>query len=615
MHDRAEPDRNAHDILRVVKETWGFDTLRPMQERAIRAALAERDSLVVMPTGGGKSLCYQVPPLLNDRPTVVVSPLISLMKDQADALKQVGYPAAALHSGLTPTQRQRVYQDIRENRLRLLLISPERLLSSGGGGIALLRQMNITTIAIDEAHCISQWGHDFRPEYRRLRELREEILPGAGVVLHAFTATATPQVQRDIIEQLALNNPEVLVGRFDRPNLVYRILPQVHREQQVCEAIERHANEATIVYCISRRDTESLASTLASRGYKAAAYHAGMDSHDRHRIQEAFANESLDVVVATVAFGMGIDRSNVRCVVHAAMPKTIEHYQQETGRAGRDGLSAECVMLYSAADAIRWESLIARSAENAPDPVAVIDAQTRLLQQMKKLCMTQTCRHKQLSEYFGQEYTQPNCGACDVCLQEVEGMEDASVNAQKILSCVARVGQAFGVGHVVDVLQGAKTQRIEQLGHNSLSTYGLMSDTGKKPLTAMVYQLIDMGYLDRTQDDRPTLKLNAESWRVMRGELKVHMFQPKKKLRRRAGTEEVTMEGVDEGLFEALRVWRKGLAAERGVPPYVVFHDKTLRVIAREKPTHIEQLRAIPGIGERRLTELGNAVLEVVRNA
>ncbi len=363
-NDPSSPAANSSErILSVVERYWGYDTLRPLQAEAIAAALAHRDSLVVMPTGGGKSLCYQVPPALDGSTDVVVSPLISLMKDQVDGLRTCGYPAACVHSGMTGDERREVERAAAEGKFRLLFVAPERVMTAWF--MELLKRLNVRRIAIDEAHCISHWGHDFRPDYRQLASLRKRF---AGASFHAFTATATPRVQGDIVNQLGLHEPAILIGRFDRPNLIYRIVPLVDRDAQAIEVVRRHANEAVIVYCISRKDTEATAAILQSQGIRAAAYHAGLSPDERHRTQEAFAEERLDVVVATVAFGMGIDRSNVRCVLHASMPKSIEHYQQETGRAGRDGLEAECVLLYSAADAMRRESLVEKSAEERPNP-------------------------------------------------------------------------------------------------------------------------------------------------------------------------------------------------------------------------------------------------------
>lgn len=597
-------DDSVHALLH---EYWGFDRLRPVQADAIAAALAGRDSLVVMPTGGGKSLCYQLPPLVRGETDIVVSPLISLMKDQVDGLVANGYPAAALHSGLTPTQRRDVEQGIARGEYRLVFIAPERLVTSWFLGVA--KRIGVRRFAIDEAHCISQWGHDFRPEYRQLAVLRSHF-PGAS--LHAFTATATPRVRDDIAAQLNLKNPAVLVGVFDRPNLIYRIVPQVDRQRQIVEVIRRRPGEAAIVYAISRNDTESLAAMLRQQGIKAAHYHAGMNPGERHDTQEQFSDERLDVVVATVAFGMGIDRSNVRCVIHAAMPKTIESYQQETGRAGRDGLEAECVMLYSPADVMKWESLIRRSAQNAEDPEAVVAAQVQLLRAMQRFAAGITCRHRTLSEYFGQTYENPNCGACDVCLDDTEGVPEATVVAQKILSCVARTGQGFGVGHVVDVLLGGNTEMVRRCGHDQLSTYGLLKEMGKKELQSLVYQLIDQGALGRTEGDRPVLQLNTDSIAILKGQKQVRLIQPRKRPTRRSNIGSHDMEGVDRPLHDHLRGWRRELAAKRGLPPYVIFDDKTLAELARVRPVTTQSLRQVRGIGEKRLADLGDAIVAEV---
>lgn len=591
-------------ILETVRRYWGFDELRPLQEEAIRAGLVHRDSLVVMPTGGGKSLCYQVPPAIADRTDIVVSPLISLMKDQVDALRACGYPARAMYSGMTPEVRRESERDITAGRCRIVFVAPERLLSPWF--MEVIERLNVRAFAIDEAHCISHWGHDFRPEYRQLALLKERW---DQVSVHAYTATATERVQRDIAEQLRLKDPAVLVGRFDRPNLVYRIVPRVDVRTQVLEVIERHRGEAVIVYCIRRKDTERLAAYLGANGVRAKAYHAGLEADQRRRTQDAFAQEKLDVVVATVAFGMGIDRSNVRCVIHAAMPKSIEHYQQETGRAGRDGLEAECVLFYSAGDVSRWESLIRLSAEDAEDSEKVAEAAIELLTQMRWLCSKIRCRHRALSEYFGQAYDQSNCGACDVCLGEVEGLTDATVAAQKILSCIARVQQRFGVGYVVDVLLGANTERIRQFGHDQLSTYGLMKDTPRKALMNMVYQLIDRDLVKRTQGDRPVLMLNDASWEVLRGEREVRLLQPKGEPVKKTHAAEVSWEGVDSGLFEHLRGVRRELAQARGVPAFIIFGDATLREMASVRPGSRATLRRVHGVGEQKMRSFGSQFL------
>ena len=585
----------------ILKRYWGFDTLRALQEQAIAAALEPRDSLLVMPTGGGKSLCYQIPPLIDDRLDVVVSPLISLMKDQVDGLREVGVPAAALYSGLSPDKRREINRQMQSGELRILFTSPERMV--GEGFIAMLQGQKVRRFAIDEAHCISQWGHDFRPEYRQLAMLRQHF---PGSTLHAFTATATPRVREDIVQQLSLIDPAIFVGSIDRENLVYRVVPKVDAPRQTAEVIARHVDDAVIVYCISRKETESLAGWLSSHGTPAEAYHAGMAPEERHRVQEAFASEKLNVVVATVAFGMGIDRSNVRCVIHTGMPKSVEHYQQETGRAGRDGLEAECVLLYSAGDAMKWEGIMARSAAEAPDPEAWLSASRELLQGMSRFASAPICRHRALTEYFGQQYSRTTCESCDVCLDEVAYLPESKVIAQKILSCVARVHQRFGVGHVGDVLAGANTENVRRYGHDQLSTYGLLKDQDRKAITAFVYQLLDQNLLGRSEGEFPTLQLNAASMEIMRGERPVKLVQPPSRTRKSTARGEADMTGVDAGLFEFLRQWRRQVAEKRQVPPFVIFADTTLRALARVRPTKRSSLSIIPGIGEKKAADFGN---------
>jgi len=597
----------ASQVLAVVKRYWGFDELLPLQAEAIDAGIERRDSLVVLPTGGGKSLCYQVPPVLAGRMDIVVSPLISLMKDQVDGLRQCGYPAAAVHSNLTADERSEIRRGMSEGRYRLLFISPERLVTPRL--VEFLSRREVQAFSIDEAHCISHWGHDFRPEYRQLALLKERF---CGASVHAYTATATQRVQQDIIAQLGLEDPRVLVGRFDRPNLVYRIVPSVGVYAQVLAVIRRHEREAVIVYCITRRDTEDLAEFLKANGVNAAAYHAGMERERRSATQDAFAQERLDVVVATVAFGMGIDRSNVRCVIHAAMPKTIEHYQQETGRAGRDGLEAECVLFYSAADAIKWERIFQLSAQRAEQPEEITAAQLELLNHMRGLCGTLQCRHRALSRYFGQAYEEPSCGACDVCLGEVEGMDQSTTIARKILSCVYRLEQRFGVGHIVQVLRGADTEQVRRCRHDQLSTYGLLAEMAEKSLTSLVYQLIDQGLLARTEGDRPVVQLNEESMEVLRGDRPVQLLEPASGPKQKTRLAEVSWEGVDEGLFEHLRSLRREVARDRSVPAYVIFGDAALREMARIRPGSIEMMATVRGVGEKKLADLGRRFVEAI---
>ncbi len=598
-------------IAEVLAKWWGFDQLRPLQAEAIHAALDGRDSLVVMPTGGGKSLCYQLPPLVGESTDVVVSPLVALMKDQVDALEAIGYPAAALHSGLSQDERLQIRDRLAAGELRLLFTAPERLVNTGL--LDLLAQVGVKRFSIDEAHCISQWGHDFRPEYRQLALLRDRF-PTAS--LHAFTATATPRVRDDIAAQLQLRSPDVLVGTFDRPNLCYRVVPRTDRIQQTLEILGRHAGEASIVYCISRKETERLAARLAAEGILARPYHAGLDPKERHKTQEAFARETIDVVVATVAFGMGIDRSDVRLVLHTSLPKSLEAYQQETGRAGRDGLAAECVLLYSSADVFSWESLVRKSAEEAelePDELArLVAGQTEHLHSMRRYAQAARCRHAALSEYFGQPYGTEPCGACDVCLGETESLPDGTVTAQKIISCVARVGERFGVRHVCEVLRGAKTEGIQRHGHDRLSTFGLLATLDQRAAENLTHQLLDQGLLARSGGDRPVVMLNERSWEVLRGSRAVVLLEPRVGRAKAAKADVDDWKGVDRDLFERLRKWRRRVADGRGKPAWTIFDDKSLRAIAREKPSSPAALLRVKGIGEKRLADFGAAILDLV---
>lgn len=603
----ALPPEYHADVHRVLKATWGYDELRPLQAEAIAAELAGQDSLVVLPTGGGKSLCYQVPPLVAGRTDVVVSPLISLMKDQVDGLRANGYPAVALHSALSSNQKREAEEDLKSGRMRLLFVSPERLASSWLRG--LLGRIGVSAFAIDEAHCISHWGHDFRAEYRRLGSLRNDF-PSAS--LHAYTATATERVQQDIARQLGLTNEAIHVGRFDRHNLTYRVVHRDGVKRQVEGILKRHPGEAVIIYCISRAETERLAAHLEAAGYRAGCYHAGLTSEQRAEAQERFLKEDLDVIAATVAFGMGIDRSNVRCVVHVGLPQSIEHYQQETGRAGRDGLEAECVMLYSPADAMKWQGLFEKSSGESTSALEGLANQLRLLDEIRAFASPTQCRHKTLSEHFGQAYDTVPCGACDVCLGETDDLEDATVTAQKVLSCVARAGQRFGVGHIVDILRGSESERILHFRHHDLSTHGLLKEMPKKALMNIVYQLVEQKVLAREGDPYPVLALNENSWAVLRGERTVKIVPPRASKKSASKSDPASWEGVDRDLFDRLRALRTAIARERGVPPYVVFGDASLREMARDQPSSLEGMRAVYGVGEKKLEDYGLRFLEVI---
>ena len=590
---------------------WGYPELRPLQREAIEANLAGRDSLVVLPTGGGKSLCFQMPVLLGgeDRGIgLVVSPLLSLMKDQVDGLVASGIQAAALNSSLRPEERDRVVADLDRGSCRLLYVTPERLVGEGSAAFrARLDRWGVRYVAVDEAHCISQWGHEFRPEFRNLGRLRDDF---PDVSMHAFTATATERVQVDIVEQLGLRDPARLVGSFDRPNLRYRVVPRRGLKDQILQVVDRHANEAGIVYCTSRREVDRLSVWLSDLGHRALPYHAGLEDAVRREHQEAFLDERVDIMVATVAFGMGIDRSNVRFVIHAGAPRSLEHYQQESGRAGRDGLEAECVLVYSGGDFLKWRQMLEKSGE-------LSDGARTLLREMERYAAGTRCRHRVLVEYFGQRYDREGCDACDWCLHELERVDDddAGTVAQKILSAVARLRQGWGVGHVIDVLRGRTTEQVTKRRHHELSTFGLLAEVQIPELRGYVDQLTEQGLLLRTDGAFPVLQLTDAGLSALKGAADVELYrQPRPVARRRKSASDAAgWEGVDQGLFEALRACRLEVARERGVPPYVVFHDNTLRAMARWRPSTPEGLLDIHGIGQKKADDLGARFLQVIR--
>jgi ATP-dependent DNA helicase RecQ len=595
----------------VLTRYWGYNSFRPLQHEAMDAVLSGRDSIVVLPTGGGKSLCFQAPAVADDDGlAVVVSPLISLMKDQVDTLVGNGVPAALYNSSLSAEDKAGVMRGLAERRYRLLYVSPERLVGEGGDGfLARLSSCGVRFVAVDEAHCISQWGHDFRPEYRQLARLRERL---PGISVHAYTATATARVRRDIAAQLALRDPIELVGAFDRPNLIYRVLPRAVLKQQLLEVIERHTGEAGIIYCSSRREVDALAAWLSASGLPALPYHAGLSDEDRAAHQDAFLSERVDLIVATVAFGMGIDRSNVRFVVHAGAPRSLEHYQQESGRAGRDGLEAECVLISSASDFVRWKMMLEQNGE-------LNDASRALLKQMERYATGVGCRHRHLATYFGDAYPPAECGACDVCLGELEEVPDPVPLARKILSCVARVGQRFGVMHVTNVLRGQGGEQVLSRGHDRLSTFGLLRDQPVAAVRGYIEQLVGLGLLQLTDDAYPVLSMTPQGVALLRDEaahsgltLARQRTPVKGAARSRSRIEAESWDHVDRGLFDRLRALRLDLARARGVPPYVIFHDATLREMARLRPTSKAALLGVKGVGARKAAELGDAFLVLI---
>jgi ATP-dependent DNA helicase RecQ len=599
------------NLASVLERYWGYTSFRPLQREAMDAVVAGRDSLLVLPTGGGKSLCFQAPALVRNGLALVISPLISLMKDQVDTLVTNGVPAAYLNSAMSSDDRAQVMAGLREGRYRLLYVAPERIAGEGGGWMNWLQATcALSFVAIDEAHCISHWGHDFRPEYRQLGALRA-ALPRVG--FHAFTATATARVRQDIVQQLGLHDSVTLVGSFDRPNLLFRVQPRNSLKTQILQVLSRHQGDAGIIYCPTRREVDDLAAWLIEEGFRARPYHAGHDDETRHANQDAFLNESIDIVVATVAFGMGIDRSDVRFVVHAGAPQSLEHYQQEAGRAGRDGLEAECVLIVSAADFLRWREILNKNGE-------LTEARQALLRDMERYAASVGCRHKRLVSYFGETFMKGDCGACDFCLGELEAAVDPVTLARKILSAVARVGQRFGAAHVTSVLRGHASDAVSLRGHDSLSVFGLLKEQSIDETRGYIDQLIAHELLQQSGEQYPVLQLTASGAALLRdpaGAPTLTLARQRKPqkgrgpARSRADAE--SWEGVDRALFEELRGLRLRIARDRGVPPYVIFHDTTLRELARLKPTSVEALRHVYGVGARKAEDLGDAVIEVIR--
>ena len=596
LHDMATERPDPREVLSRI---WGFDDFRPLQAEAVRAALAGQDSLTVLPTGGGKSLCYQLPAVCQTGITVVVSPLIALMADQVAALTDRGVAAAAVNSTLGEAAKRQIASDVRAGRLKLLYVAPETLMKDRM--LAFLGQQNLACFAIDEAHCISDWGHDFRPEYRTLATLKQRF---PGIAVHAFTATATEPVREDIVRALGLTDPVVLVGSFDRPNLTYRVLPRTEMVGQVRAAIDRHRDESGIVYCTKRADVDGLTADLVKAGYLAVGYHAGMSDENRHASYQAFMSERARIIVATVAFGMGIDKSNVRFVIHAAMPKSLEAYQQESGRAGRDSLEAECLLLHGRGDVMTW-----RRMQDDKSAAAHAIAMT-LLDGMDRYATSLTCRHKTLVEYFGQPFENPNCGACDVCLGEVDSRDDSLILAQKILSGIVRTGERFGAVYNAEVLTGANNAKIVDQRHDQLSTHGILAEFNRRDVTDWIAQLLGQNLLQADGQWR-TLSVTPAGREVLRGERVPRLSEPAPTRKVKKGNDQ-SWEGVDRDLFERLRALRRELAEQRSMPPFVVFGDATLRDLARQKPTTRQTFLAAHGVGEAKLKQYGDAFLAII---
>ncbi|KAB0669640.1 DNA helicase RecQ [Oryzomonas sagensis] len=590
-------------LQETLKNIFGYTSFRPHQLEIISAIIAGEDAFVLMPTGGGKSLCYQVPALHRAGVGIVVSPLISLMKDQVDALTANGVAAALYNSSLKEAEARQVLARLHGGQLDLLYVSPERLMSDGF--LDRLQGLDIALFAIDEAHCVSQWGHDFRPEYVQLGRLRD-LFP--GIPLIALTATADPQTRTDIIGRLGLTEAVCHVAGFDRPNIRYTVLEKQKPFQQLSSFLKGRPDEAGIVYALSRKRVEELAGRLAEAGIKVAPYHAGLSDRERQQTQDAFQRDDLRVVVATVAFGMGIDKPNVRFVVHYDLPKNIESYYQETGRAGRDGLPAEALLLFGYGDIAISRALIENGGN--PDQKRI---ELHKLNAMVGFAEALTCRRRVLLGYFG-EHLEEDCGNCDVCQSPPERY-DATEDAQKALSCVYRVGQRFGMGHVIEVLRGSRSQRIQSLGHDRLSTYGIGKELSQDAWGGLMRQLLHLGYLEQDVGNYSVLHLTARSKPVLRGEERVVLARPrvrvvaaKKEPKRGRGELE-----YDRELFERLRMLRKRLADEQQVPPFVVFGDATLVEMAAYRPADDDGLARISGVGKHKLARYGAAFLREIR--
>src|SRR5437867_5259087 len=589
----------------ALKKYFGYDGFRPLQREIIDDALSGRDVFALLPTGGGKSLCFQLPALLRDGLTIVVSPLIALMKDQVDALRTSGIAATFLNSTLAGHETRERLRGLDRNQFRLLYVAPERLMMENFLERAL--NWNIAQIAIDEAHCISEWGHDFRPEYRELQKMRQHF---RDAPVMALTATATERVRADIVKQLQLRDPRCYVASFNRPNLTYRVIPKASTYEQLLEFIRARPNESGIVYCASRKSTDSLARNLNDDGISAKPYHAGLTSSERTKHQESFLRDDVRVVTATIAFGMGINKPNVRFVVHYDLPKNLESYYQETGRAGRDGLPSECVLLFSPGDVAKQLHFIDEKSEGE---ARIARSQLR---QMVHYAETRECRRATLLEYFGETFSQQSCDGCDNCLQPRETF-DGTVHAQKFLSCVYRIharhGFGFGLNHVVDILRGADTEMIRQRRHNQLSTYCIGRDLKRDDWQAIGRELLRLGLIECAPGRFATLTLTPAGREVLRNRTPITLTKQidiaTQREKPRAGAIE-----CDELLFEQLRALRRKLADERDVPAYVIFSDVSLREMARNYPTTASEFRRIPGVGEQKLKDFARPFLSEIKN-
>lgn len=595
----AAPAGAQADLAGPLRKHFGYATFLPLQERIITDVLAGRDVLALMPTGGGKSLCYQLPAVMSDGVTVVVSPLIALMKDQVDSLKANGIPAAFLNSTQRPDEIRRIESLLAKNEIRILYVAPERVMLARF--VPFLKNLRVTLFAVDEAHCISEWGHDFRPEYRQLRILKGEF-PGVPVI--ALTATAEPRVREDILRDLRLRDAALYCSSFDRPNLRYIVRPKDDPYRQLVEFLNAHRKARGIVYCQSRDGAETLSSRLSSKGFRALPYHAGLPADVRARNQERFIRDETDIIVATIAFGMGINKPDVRFVVHYDLPKNIEGYYQETGRAGRDGLPADCLLLYGYGDVAKQEYFIGQKSGEHERQVA-----GRKLREIAQYCDTSVCRRRILLKYFGEDYPRERCGNCDNCLDPKSAI-DGTIIAQKVLSCVSRVGERYGAMYVTDILRGSHNQRIIRNGHASLPTFGVGKEYPQVQWLAFIRELVQLGCLESRGDTYPVLALNARSREILRGNSPVSLTAaPVRPIAEVTAPADLDYDGE---LFETLRELRKAIADEENVPPYVIVHDQTLRGIAMHYPRTPADLLRINGIGEAKLRKYGHRLLREV---
>ena len=586
------------DLDPLLKRTFGYGSFRPLQREICEATLAGQDVFALLPTGGGKSLCFQLPALARPGLTVVVSPLIALMKDQVDALQASGVAATFLNSSLDGDEARSRLRGLHRGEYKLLYVAPERLMLDGWA--ANLKKWNVDCLAIDEAHCVSEWGHDFRPEYRQIAKLRD-LLPGVPVM--ALTATATTRVRADIITHLKLRDPAVFVASFNRPNLTYRVIPKDQPLKQIIEFIRKREHECGIVYCASRAATERVAEGLAGRGFAARPYHAGLDAAERARNQEQFLRDDTRIICATIAFGMGINKPNVRWIIHHDLPKNIEGYYQETGRAGRDGLPGDCLLLFSAGDIAKQTHVLDEITDAQEQQIARAQ-----LRQIVHYAESSGCRRSELLGYFGEKFPGDNCAACDNCLEPRETY-DGTLAAQKFLSCIYRILQnsRFGAGlnHIIEVLTGADTEKIRRWGHDRLTTYGIGADLTRPQWAAVGRELMRLGYVTVAEGEYATLELTEEGMAVLRARTPITLTKPMDLPKaRRTARREGDIE-CDEILFDRLRTLRKQLADERRVPAYIIFGDTTLRAMARQYPESVDDMDGIPGMGEKKRAEFG----------